>query len=64
LIHAGSQDRQTDAIAHFTFGRVPPRESPQTRSVPLPTVHAGCSVGSVGNISHAAVSDCVVADSN
>jgi hypothetical protein len=34
LIHAGFQDRQTDAIAYFTFGQVPPRESPQTRSVP------------------------------
>jgi len=44
LIHAGFQDRHTDASAYFTFGRVPPRESPQTRNVPLSTVHAACSV--------------------
>src|ERR1700679_1112612 len=44
-IHTGFHDRQTDAIAYFTFGRVSPRESPRTKSVPLPTVHVGCSVG-------------------
>src|ERR1700743_2696486 len=55
LVHARFQDRQTDAIAFFTFGRVSPQESPQTKSVPLPTVHAACTVVRVGDISHAAV---------
>jgi hypothetical protein len=55
LIHPGFQGRQTDAIAFFTFGRVSARESPQTKSVPLPTVHAACSLVYTGDISHAAV---------